>query len=491
MKYLFSRLSSSYGAYLAFLLWGVATFFLLHRVDYGVDEGATRGLLLVWSVVDRIVSPAVTLGFPDFRAIFFIPAGILWTGQVLAARISTIVVVAGAVWGIYEWRQRHGEAEGALLASGLLLISPLLIDQIDRLGTAPYLLASFVLGAWLDQEYRKEPRVFGGLYFMQVFLCFFCTTLHPMGLAYPVTLAWAWHKKPLGEKQQRFFYVGIALAAIAALLLTFGWPTVGWFSNPIRSLADSVLGPSLVDYDLTGIRAAVGSGMLIIVLTILGWQAPSLWGDFLGRVLLIGFIAGLPASDESWAVLTLTVGLYWGLPLLLRMEGGILPAGFFRQRGFALILLIIISTTFMFADKLRYRQLENGLLSSRDELIRTLVDDIDAQTGEQDSENKPAIRVASQWPGRTMLACKCDALPLPPPVDEEQALLIMLRGINYLIFDPTDSRNQSLVRNLAMLSGEATETVALQQAGVIIRLREQVQLPAGKSPVSSPKELEK
>src|ERR1700690_3493598 len=150
----FSRIPNKYWAYLALVFWGLLSFLLLNKTPYGIDEGAARALFLFWSVVDDVVSPIVTTGLPDFRTIFLVPAGFLWSGNVLAAKITTIFVTSFAAWFIYAWRQRSGDSESALLASGLLLISPLVIDQIDTISVAPYLLTIFALGAWSDKIYR-------------------------------------------------------------------------------------------------------------------------------------------------------------------------------------------------------------------------------------------------------------------------------------------------------------------------------------------------
>jgi len=466
-----SNIPGRYWAYSALLLWGsLVFFFLLQKTSYGVDEGAARALLLVWSVADRVVTPVVELGVPDFRAIFYTPVGILWTGNVLAARISSILIMAAAAWITYSWRDRSGESESALLASGLLLISPLVVDQIDALSVAPFLLFCFASGAWLNQLYREEPRAFGGLYFSQIFLCIVSTTLHPIGLAYPAVLAWSWYRQPLNRDQQKYFLGGIASATLLALLLTLGWHHVNWFTNPVRSLSSTIMGTSSVEGDLTGIRGAIGSGILLMLLLVVWREALGLWNDFLGQTLLVGLVLGLPIGDEAWSVLVLSICLYWGFSLLLRGANG--SGNFMKQRGIALGALFIFSILFMFSDKMRYQQLQNGFLSPRDTLIRTLVEDTDVSKQSDVSGTVKSTRVASQWPGRTMLACRCDTLPLPPPVKDEQTLLTMLRGINYLVFDPKDVGNQSLARNLAVLGGERAETIVIQDAGVIVQMRD-------------------
>jgi hypothetical protein len=70
----------------------------------------------------------------------------------------------------------------------------------------------------------------------------------------------------------------------------------------------------------------------------------------------------------------------------------------------------------MISSKLRYQTLQTADLSPRDSLIKVLAEDSGLFLNEeqtQDSAAKKSFRVASQWPALTMLACRCDALPLP------------------------------------------------------------------------------
>jgi len=117
-----SRVPQKCWAYTALLIWAALCFMLLHKTSYGIDEGAAQALLLVWSIADNVVSPIVTLGFPDFRALFLAPVGFLWTGDVLPAKVTTILVTATAAWALHTWRIHKGESESALLATGLLMI---------------------------------------------------------------------------------------------------------------------------------------------------------------------------------------------------------------------------------------------------------------------------------------------------------------------------------------------------------------------------------
>lgn len=467
-----SRIPNRYLAYFALSIWAVLSFMLLHKTSYGIDEGAAHALLLVWSVSDNVVSPIVTLGLPDFRTLFLAPVGILWTGNIVAAKIATMLIMAVATWAFHTWRVRGGHAESALLATGLLLISPLLIAQIDTISVAPYLLFVFAIGTWLDQLYRESKRAFGGMYFAQILLCLVSVTLHPVGLAYPLALLWSWYKNTLDQKHRSYFYGGIAFAVLSALALTSGWNHIEWFANPIRNLSSLLLGSAEGDA-FGAFHWICGIGMLFVLVVVILKQANNLWTDFLGRVLIFALIIGLLTGDEIFGVIALVICLYWGFPILLQ-KPTIPSSGFWGQRGAVLLLSVAISTTFMVIDKGNYQLLPMDYLSPRDTLIKTLAEDsgfFSNKDSNQDPSTRTPIRVASQWPSLTMLACRCDALPLPPNAQNSEALLTMLRGIDYLIFDPRNPRNSSLSHNIAMMDAGKVETVALQQGGVIVQIK--------------------
>jgi hypothetical protein len=467
-----SRIPQKYWAYLALLFWGVVCLLLLNKSSYGIDEGAAQALLLIWSVVDNVVSSIVTLGFPDFRAVFLAPVGFLWTGNLLAAKIFTIFVMSATAWAFHSWRRRSGDTEGALLATGLLLISPLVLSQIDTISVAPYLLFTFALGAWSDLKYRESPQAFGGMYFAQMMLCLVSVTLHPAGLAYPLSLLWRWYKDPINKKQQNYFFGGIVFTVLLAMFLTLGWSHVTWFTNPVKGLSAALQGPS----DSKGIgtdRWFSGIGILFILLLVVWKQKSNLWKDFLGRIFLIALVIGMLTGDETLGTFALAISLYWGLPLLLQKQTD-LNSGFWQQRGVVLLLLMVISTTYMMIDKAHYQNTLAGQLAPSDSLIKAFVENIESLPNDGHKQNLPAdkpIRIASQWPARTMLACRCDTLALPPAAKDEQTLFAMLQGIKYLIFDPQDPANSSLSHNLALMDAGKVETVALQRGGVIVEIK--------------------
>ena len=467
-----SKVPQKYWAILSLLLWGALCFLLLNKTAYGIDEGAAHALLLAWSVADNVVSSIVTLGLPDFRAVILAPVGYLWTGNILAAKIATILVMAGAAWAFHAWKKRSGDSEGALLATGLLLISPLVLDQIDTISAGPYLLLTFALGAWADQMYREKPQAFGGKYFAQLFLCMASVTLHPIGLAYPLALLWSWYRDPINRKQQGYFIGGIALTVTLTLLLTMGWRNVEWFANPVMGLS-SILFGSTEGGDTGAMRWISGIGTLFILLLVIFKQAKNLWADLLGRACLAALVIGILTGDEVLGMIVLATCLYWGLPLILQRPTDV-QGGFWQQRGVAMLLIFVIATAFMNIDKARYQNVLEGNLVPRDNLIKALVENIEGpqsnQTASKSSSEKP-IKIASEWPARTMLACRCNTLPLPPSAKDDQALFAMLRGINYLIFDPRNPHNSSLSHNLALMGAGKVETIVLQQGGVIVEIK--------------------
>ena len=252
-----------------------------------------------------------------------------------------------------------------------------------------------------------------------------------------------------------------------------GWHDFEWLQNPVKNLATIALGTAL-NNEMSVTRWAAGAVILITLAIVVVKQYRILWSDFTGRTLLIGLALGATTGDSSWALIALSIILFFGYPLLLRPQQS--PShGLMRQRGVALMSIIILSTLFMRADKAHYEIRQYGILSEQDQLIRTLSDEAEstrkAAEEAEGSDPAPRLRVASQWPSRTMIACRCDTLPLPPAAKDSQAQLTMMRSINYLLFDPRHPANLLLARNLATLGGDTAETVSLQSGGVLLHFK--------------------
>jgi hypothetical protein len=133
------------------------------------------------------------------------------------------------------------------------------------------------------------------------------------------------------------------------------------------------------------------------------------------------------------------------------------------------LLLVVICTVFMRTNRADYELGRLNLLSAEDELIKDLAVGINGLkiAGTPSGDAKP-ILVASPWPARTSIACKCAALPLPPAAKDPQSQLAMMGGVSYVILaDSMDSR--PLASNFAQLSARV-EVLSKEPGGVILRL---------------------
>ena len=482
-----SRIPGGFWAIVGIISWGLAVTTLLDRSAFGLDEATARVVLLLWSVSDQVASPIVTMGVPDFRAVYLIPAGVLFSGSLLAAKILTLFVSVALAIGLYRWRLRSGDTESPLLASGLLLLSPALIGAVDHVAIGPFLLLTLLLGVLADDHYRVSGVRFGGAYFFQLILSLAAVTLHPAGLAFPLVIAQTWlrgrntaapERSLIPGSERTHMLAGLAFASIAGALLAAGWPGIAWFANPVTSLGRNIF--TFVASGALGdaVAWALGLVLLALVLALLWRRRADILADRLGCVLFLAVVLGALTGDACYALLVLTLLLYWGFPVLLQVRvGG--ARGLVGQRGVALALLLVLSTAFLSADRARYEQVRSGLeLTDDDQLIAALAAAVQQShpqapgpglvSPEEKARSGP--RVASQWPGRTMVACRCGTLPLPPALDDQARFVANLRGLDYVVFDPRLPANRALARNFSMMNGASAETVALQAGGVVLRL---------------------
>ncbi len=476
-----------YWGILVLLLWGACllVFEVIRPDRYGIDEGAARALILNWAVFDRVLNPLITLGIPDFRAMLFIPLGAYWSGNLLAAKIFTMLMAFVAVTLLYRWSRHTADSETALIAGGLLLIFPLFINQVDSIAAGAYLLLTFTVGAWISRKHDDAPRPLSTWFFIMMIWVLITITIHPLGLAYPAALAWYWHNKEIADlRRKKYLYIGLALIVSITTAMRGGWQSTEWLQNPFFTLGQSW-------HALTGVSGEPGmlvATLLTLALLVIAWvDRRFLTTDLLGTTLLFGVIIGLAAADPAWALIAVTLVLFRGAYHLVRLNtlmaaGG---RGLLRNRALVLSVFFLISISSMISDKARVQAIQAGEMSPQDELIRII-----AQEVADNLEATEKLRIASQWPGRTMIATRLDTFQLPPDTEQtNMEFLASLSGITHLIFDPTDPQNAFLVRRVSELTG-VTQTLDVNEGGVLLQImawdaEDLADLPAGDSLMGS------
>jgi hypothetical protein len=455
------------------LAWAILVGIALRTDAYGLTEEGAKALLLAWSIGDAVASAAFTLGAPDIRVVVFLPLGFLWSGQVLAAKILTLLIMAIAATGLYRWRRREDQEEAALLATGLLLICPLTLDAVNSLSTAPFLLAIFGAAASCHRRLGAAQSPLGGWFFAQVLGCAAAVSLHPAGLAYPAMLFYVWWRAaPDPRRHREYFLIAIPLAVVLALAMRLGWPGAGWLQNPLASAA-AILGGG-TEAPVSG-AALLGGFVLIAATAAVAWhEQRRLFADLTGGCLLLGALIGAIAADRSWALLLFALLLYGGIPWLLRACAPLAGRGLMAQRGWLWLILFIICTLFMRSNRSAYEASLEKRLAADDQVISDFAEGINslrAAAGAGGEQAAKPIVVASSWPARTSIACRCDGLPLPPVASDPPSQLAMMRGVAYvLLADSPD--NRALGFNFAQL-GAQIEVLAREPGGVILQLQPQ------------------
>ena len=473
-----SRIPVGYAALGVLIAWGAAllTLGLLRQSVIGIDEGAAKDLLLLWSISDRVASPVGTFGAPDLRAILYIPPAIYWPGSITAAKVFTLMLMFGAIYLLFKWNHTKNN-ESSLIASALLLICPITITQIDTLSPGPYLVLCVALAYWLDNRYISKGRHLGGWYFVQLIVVALAVSMHPIGLAYPLALAYIWATRDTeqGKERKKSIFIGVAIASALITAFRMGWQdNIAWFSNPLQTLADAIQNgySQLAEPG----NLAIGAIALAVLCLVIFYDRKFLTKNISGCFLLFGTIIGLVAADGSWALFATTLVLYRGAHLLINFNDSFKSETLIAKRGIVIVLGFILTTSFMTIDRQYANHLTMEMHTPSDELIRNLCDRANTLP-----EEAP-FKAASEWPARTMIACRRDVFPLPAAAENGPALLERIQGITHLIFNHNTEENKGLARNIADLPG-VTKTLAIQPGGVIIHI------PSQSSADSQPSEL--
>lgn len=430
---------------------------------YGIAEAGAHALVLNWTVSEQIVNPIVTLGPPDFRALLFLPLGLYWPGSIIAVKIFTAIVFFIGVLLLHRRLKTLLTSEVALLGSGLMLVAPISVLEINALGAGPFLLLTFGLAAWADERYRAKQRQLAGWYFLQLFLAMIATSLHPAGLAYPLALAWEWSRDQQGDARQRKqFLWGLSIAVLLLVVLRRGWYGLDWWSNPFVSL-DAVLFAHIPDAPMApGVGAGVVLAALLVTVMLVHWRR--IRDNLFARTLGLAVVCGLVAADFSWALLAAGVLIYFGIAGLVTFNEHFPGRSFLGQRGAVLGVVFVAATAFMVADKGYYNAFLRQALTPQDHLLEAVASEI--------GEREEPVKLSSQWPARTMLATRHPAFPLPPVPDSPEQFLPSIKGIAYLLFDPFAPANKALTDTLSGLTSDF-ETILVEQRGVVVKVRDQ------------------
>ncbi|PIW44509.1 MAG: hypothetical protein COW18_12800 [Zetaproteobacteria bacterium CG12_big_fil_rev_8_21_14_0_65_54_13] len=449
---------------LCLLAWA---YMALFRYDsYGIEEAAALDLLLNWSIIHQIASPVAFFGVPDFRAILFIPLDMHWVGSIPAAKVYTMLFLFGTALLLYQWGESRHSGESSMMATALLLISPISLMQTDAIGSGVYLLWAFVVSAFLDRLLHESERSAPSWFFLQILACAFAVSLHPMGLALPLALIWRWTFDQGDRKKAQKMIIAMVLTMVAILLLRWGWYGMeAAASNPLIILADAIIGsPLLHTADSWGIGLIVADLGIAAIAATLFMHRRNL--DSTTLMLIFASLIGLSNADHAWVLIFWATTLYLGIPLLIRLNERLGWRGIIGQRGVVLVSVMLLATIAMITARNSINIGKLGLKSDTDMVISIL-------SNEAEASPIDGFIAASQWPARTLLATRRDVLPLPPASEEMADFSAKIRGITHVAFNPQQEHMHGLARNFAALS-DKYETIALMPGGVVLKQKSPV-----------------
>jgi len=431
--------------------------------NYGIEEGAARALLLNWSIIHQIANATPLFGVPDLRALMFIILDLHWAGSLPAAKVFTLFMLLASALMFYRWSENYDNAETATMATAMLLIAPITVMQVDSISPGVFLLFCFITTFWLNEMYQNSERTVTGALFMMMVMSAFAVSLHPMGLALPLALFLLWLPKTgdaILKIKRRNLLITVVLTTIVLLLMRWGWSGLSWRADYLANLGVILTGsPIIQPKPPTGWGLIVAS-VLALVVSVYAYQRNF---EFFSLTLVLACGLGLFLPDTSWALIAFMSILAIGLPQLIAIHRRTGIQSLMGQRGGVLLLVVICASMFTSADK-HYREVSQlHLKSDVDYLITSAVG-----IANDDSQE---FTMASQWPGRTMLATKRDVLPLPPEsiLQDNKVFIEKTKGVTHFLFNPNSPENKSLSQ-MSMSLGQRMETIELLPAGIILEV---------------------
>ncbi|MDQ6979640.1 MAG: hypothetical protein Q9M09_05585, partial [Mariprofundaceae bacterium] len=385
----------------------------LFRYDlYGMEEAATRALLINWSIIHQIASPIALFGVPDMRGFLFVLLDLHWAGSLIAAKVFSMLILFASILMLYRWGERRHSAEATMIACGVLPLLPISIMQADAVGGGIYLLLALVAMSWLHEVIRESPFNVPGQMFLQAVLLGFAISIHPFALAALGVLLFLWWRdtdQPV--KKRRNVTIALLIGSTIPLLLRMGWPDAAPLDGAfLPFVSQIVLGPDLLSASVD-MRMGVGIMLMTALCATVLVFIMRKKHDTLAWFLVLGLLFGTLHINAAWLFMAAVTLLYLGAPALIALNQRIGWEGLVGQRGLVLLVLFIVTTTAMITDR-RYQEIEqHHLMGEVDHAIALL----SAEAANRDVK----FLAASEWPARTMLATKRDVFPLPHVKDGE------------------------------------------------------------------------
>jgi len=283
-------------------------------------------------------------------------------------------------------------------------------------------------------------------------------SMHPVGLAAPIALLIAWQRID-HHRRQRLVMIGVTVSMLVMVVVRWGWSGMEGVSSIPQVLTSIWLGSPLIHAPHDWVGYLIGALLLLALVAVPIWRRL----DVMSGTLLLAAAIGLYHPDMVWAMMVMVLLYYLGVPSLIALNSRIGSQSVMGQRGVVLLVITVVALLCMQSLKQMAQIRTSGVMVASDRLISVLADDAAL-------EDQPFM-AASQWPGRTMLACRRDVFPLPPASEDIEKFRHNIQPLSHIAFDYQRPERQALAHSLAAVNPE-WETVAITDGGVVLKRRQ-------------------
>ncbi|RME83443.1 MAG: hypothetical protein D6771_05855, partial [Zetaproteobacteria bacterium] len=301
-------------ALLGFVLAALGYMACFRYDAFGLEEAGAHALALNWTIAQKIITPAAAFGFPDLRAVVLAPLNLHWAGSLPAAKVYTMLVLFAGVLLWHALLVRLIGAEAAMIASTLLVLSPMALHAADSIGTGAFLLLAAAGLAHLRAKALASSRPVNAWVMLELLALTFAVSLHPAGLGIAAVHLWSfWPERK--SARGRLLLAGGAIAVAFPLLVRMGWPGhEPW--GVLLAAGAALLGP----YADPNLRWGAGWPVLAaVMLLVLGqWRRLKTPSDF--TALIAALVLGAFLPDAGFALLLWAALLALGFSALIRLN---------------------------------------------------------------------------------------------------------------------------------------------------------------------------